>query len=187
MASAHFFLLVALLAAIAMAAPNPIPIPKVTIEKRSFKVPRRLNPAHPGPNGFAAMKKVAMKYNMQGLKEGFIANSKATGAFGVKVSAADDTNGSTTGTVAANPGQNAALFLSPVSVGGQTLNLDFDSGSSDLYVILSLYALHSLTSHQMDVLDRPSPGRHWPALRLRRLQISHLPETGGRPVLHLLR
>jgi hypothetical protein len=37
-----------------------------------------------------------------------------------------------TGTVAANPGENAALFLSPVDIGGQTLNLDFDSGSSDL-------------------------------------------------------
>jgi hypothetical protein len=34
--------------------------------------------------------------------------------------------------VAANPEDNAALFLSPVEVGGQKLNLDFDSGSSDL-------------------------------------------------------
>ncbi len=53
---------------------------------------------------------------------------------GLKQNAANSTaaanNG--TGTVAANPEQNAALFLSPVSVGGQILNLDFDSGSSDL-------------------------------------------------------
>lgn len=46
-----------------------------------------------------------------------------------KVSAAA-TNKS--GTVMATPEQNAALFLSPVDIGGQTLNLDFDSGSSDL-------------------------------------------------------
>lgn len=45
--------------------------------------------------------------------------------------------GNKTGSVAANPEQNAALFLSPVDVGGQTLNLDFDSGSSDLSVPIS--------------------------------------------------
>jgi hypothetical protein len=37
-----------------------------------------------------------------------------------------------TGEVTATPEQNAALFLSPVTIGGQTLNMDFDTGSSDL-------------------------------------------------------
>ena len=32
--------------------------------------------------------------------------------------------------------QNDAEFLSPVTVGGQTLVMDFDTGSSDMYVIL---------------------------------------------------
>ena len=73
-----------------------------------------------------------MKYGFAG---GFIAATKTgeEGSFELKGNAANATgkaNG--TGTVAANPEDNAALFLSPVSVGGQTLNLDFDSGSSDL-------------------------------------------------------
>ncbi len=36
------------------------------------------------------------------------------------------------GTVQANPEQFDSQYLSPVSIGGQTLNLDFDTGSSDL-------------------------------------------------------
>ncbi|KAL8645770.1 MAG: hypothetical protein Q9226_007149 [Calogaya cf. arnoldii] len=37
------------------------------------------------------------------------------------------------GKVSANPTQFDAEYLSPVTIGEQTLNLDFDSGSSDLY------------------------------------------------------
>ena len=40
--------------------------------------------------------------------------------------------GANTGQVAAVPEPNAAEYLSPVSIGGQMLNLDFDTGSSDL-------------------------------------------------------
>lgn len=69
------------------------------------------------------------------VKDGFISFSKAedkTNTSANTASAAADKGGNKTGTVAANPGDNAALFLSPVDIGGQTLNLDFDSGSSDL-------------------------------------------------------
>ena len=36
------------------------------------------------------------------------------------------------GTVAANPEQYDSEYLCPVTVGGSSLNLDFDTGSSDL-------------------------------------------------------
>lgn len=39
-----------------------------------------------------------------------------------------------TGTVAANPDQYDAEYLCPVTVGSTTLNLDFDTGSADLWV-----------------------------------------------------
>lgn len=73
------------------------------------------------------MRKVFRKYNLV-VKEDFAGLSKAA----MNATAAAATGGNQTGTVAANPEHNAALFLSPVDVGGQILNLDFDSGSSDL-------------------------------------------------------
>jgi len=39
-----------------------------------------------------------------------------------------------TGEVLATPADNGAEYLSPVTIGGQKLNLNFDTGSSDLYV-----------------------------------------------------
>jgi hypothetical protein len=85
------------------------------------------------------MRKVFRKYNLkpraefisaEGLidqkKQGKGGKGNATNA----AAGAAATNQS--GTVMATPEQNAALFLSPVDIGGQTLNLDFDSGSSDL-------------------------------------------------------
>ena len=36
------------------------------------------------------------------------------------------------GTVTATPEEYDAEYLCPVTIGGQTLNLDFDTGSSDL-------------------------------------------------------
>ena len=136
MPSIQFFLLVTLLAAIVLAAPTPAE--KRGLQKRSFKVPRHLNTAHPtGPNGYAAMRKVFRKYNFKVkeefmVKEGFIGLSKQNKKNSTAAAAAAAADGNQTGSVAANPEQNAALFLSPVNVGGQTLNLDFDTGSSDL-------------------------------------------------------
>jgi hypothetical protein len=39
------------------------------------------------------------------------------------------------GEVIATPAANGAEYLSPVVIGGQTLNLNFDTGSADLYVL----------------------------------------------------
>lgn len=80
------------------------------------------------------MKKVFRKYNFQVKedfinREGLIAFAKTEGGNKAKTQAAGKNQ---SGSVAANPEQNAALFLSPVDVGGQVMNLDFDSGSSDL-------------------------------------------------------
>ena len=42
--------------------------------------------------------------------------------------------GTGSGSVVANPMLHDQEYLSPVTIGGQTLNLDIDTGSADLYV-----------------------------------------------------
>jgi hypothetical protein len=89
------------------------------------------------------MRKVFRKYNFV-VKGDFAPFSRAATNGTASTTAA---GGNKTGSVAANPGPNAALFLSPVDVGGQTLNLDFDSGSSDLWMFSTELPKASVGQH----------------------------------------
>lgn len=67
------------------------------------------------------------------------ASSSSTGPYGngTKTSSSASptgtgSGGSEDGTVSANPESNEKEYLSPVTVGGQKLNLNFDTGSADL-------------------------------------------------------
>ncbi|KAF2032652.1 acid protease [Setomelanomma holmii] len=150
MPSLRLFVVIALLVAVALAVPAPLQ--KKGLQKRSFKVPRQLNTAHPtGPNGPAALRKVFRKYGFVVkddfvAKEGFISQSKK-GKNTTASAAAVISEINTDAEYRAKPEDNAALFLSPVSIGGQTLNLDFDSGSSDLWVFSTELPAQSIGQH----------------------------------------
>jgi len=53
----------------------------------------------------------------------------------------------TSGVVTASPAAGDVEYLSPVSIGGQIMNLDFDSGSSDLWVFSSQLSKAQQTGH----------------------------------------
>lgn len=53
------------------------------------------------------------------------------------------------GQVTATPEQYDTEYLCPVTAGGQTLNLDFDTGSADLWVYSSLQPTSQTTGHSI--------------------------------------
>lgn len=72
----------------------------------------------------------------------------------------------TSGTVAANPESYDAAYMSPVTIGGQTLNLDFDTGSSDLWVFSSELSASAQTGHNIynpskSTTSKKVPGATW--------------------------
>ena len=89
------------------------------------------------PNGRYQLNKAYAKFGIPGLE--FRAKKQPK-----PVSAASNTTGTTgddNGNVTATGAQSDAEFLSPVSVGGQTLVMDFDTGSSDMYDVFNQYIL----------------------------------------------
>ncbi|KAL8719088.1 MAG: hypothetical protein Q9225_003866 [Loekoesia sp. 1 TL-2023] len=78
----------------------------------------------------------------------------------VKAAAAND------GTVTTTPTQYDSEYLTPVSIGGQTLNLDFDTGSSDLWVFSSELSAsqsngHSIYNPSLSSTSRQLSGYTW--------------------------
>ncbi|CAF9938285.1 Type I transmembrane sorting receptor [Imshaugia aleurites] len=63
--------------------------------------------------------------------------------------AASKAAGTNDGTVVASPEQYDQAYLESVTVGGQTLNLDFDTGSSDLWVFSSELPANEQTGHNI--------------------------------------
>jgi len=60
------------------------------------------------------------------------------------------------GTVTATPEEYDSEYLCPVTIGGQTLNLDFDTGSSDLWVFSSELPANEQSGH---ILYNPSKSK----------------------------
>ncbi|KAL8859595.1 MAG: hypothetical protein Q9178_003994 [Gyalolechia marmorata] len=73
------------------------------------------------------------------------------------------------GTVSANPTQGDTEYLSPVTVGGQALNLNFDTGSSDLWVFSSELPAaqsngHSIYNPALSSTSKVMNGSRWSIL-----------------------
>lgn len=157
------------LVSLALAAPHN------TIQKRSFKVERVANPAYMGRTpgaGTRALLKAYSKFRMdlppamvdalaaaanpvpapvvdaeKSKKKG---KASASSVAGVSTAANGTANGTAgTGIVTNTPESGDTEYLSPVNIGGQTINLDFDSGSSDLWVFNTQLATASQQGHTL--------------------------------------
>ncbi|KAF2767162.1 Asp-domain-containing protein [Teratosphaeria nubilosa] len=93
-------------------------------------------------------------------------------------STASATSGSETGQVSAIPEQNDSEYLESVQIGsnGQTLNLDFDTGSADLWVFSSDLGTSELTGHSY---FNPSKSSSWQAYSGASWEISYGDGSGA--------
>jgi hypothetical protein len=86
----------------------------------------------------------------KGGRKGAKGTGAATGASnGTTSGTGNSTAGAGVGLVAATPESGDVEYLAPVTIGGQTLNLDFDSGSSDLWVFNTQLGAQSTSGHQV--------------------------------------
>jgi len=125
----HTFSILAASALAAIALAKPIPVPQAGT-KKGFTVQQSV--AKPFQAGPVVLQKVYQKYNK-------------TVPTNVKAAATD-------GSVTATPEQYDAEYLCPVTIGGQTLNLDFDTGSADLFVSSCAVDGYGTDMAQMGVL-----------------------------------
>ena len=89
------------------------PVTSHTRGASSFTVPAIHNDNY-HRNGTEAMMKAYAKYGLKPLHPASVLNKRQDGS------------------VVATPAAQDVQYLCPVSIGGQTLNLDFDTGSADL-------------------------------------------------------
>ncbi|TVY26596.1 putative aspergillopepsin A-like aspartic endopeptidase [Lachnellula hyalina] len=90
----------------------------------------------------------AKKGKAKGSKSASSAVATPTGAASTASSTAAASNGTAgSGKVTATPETGDTEFLSPVTIGGQTMNMDFDSGSSDLWVFNTQLSTASQAGH----------------------------------------
>jgi isoaspartyl peptidase/L-asparaginase-like protein (Ntn-hydrolase superfamily) len=120
-----------LLTTAALSAPSTLPAAK--LQSRSFEV-QRVRRAGYAPHGPAALRKAYRKFNITATHLGLEALEfepiKISSSHSTQSAAA--TNSSENGTVSAVATSGDTEWVAAVSIGGQTLMMDFDTGSSDL-------------------------------------------------------
>ncbi|KAH6668085.1 aspartic peptidase domain-containing protein [Plectosphaerella plurivora] len=131
-------LFVALLAAGIESTPTPR-------TKRSFTVPRVKNRDFTGHDGPTELLKAYRKHDMP------IPRSLVDLVEARNEKRSLDSLGGFVGTVSATEANNGVEYVSPVKVGGQTVNVAFDTGSSDLWVFGAQLDATSKNGH--DVYD----------------------------------
>ncbi|KAF2124713.1 Asp-domain-containing protein [Dothidotthia symphoricarpi CBS 119687] len=134
--------LTAALAFASTALANPVQLDK--LEKRSTFSVEQVKHSTYLKNGPAQIAKTFRKYGKTVPDHILAAADNAA-----SVSAA-----AVTGTVPANPSDSYdSSYLSPVTIAGKTVHLDFDTGSSDLWVFSSLQASTQLAGHDYYTAD----------------------------------
>lgn len=135
--------IVALVLTFAFAAPTDR-----KIHKRSFRLSRRANPAFTGRHG---PRSLMTAYNKYGLPvPGTLYRSAAIVAqnSSTKLEATEEDDG--TGLVKATPVEpNDLEYIAPISIGGQEIPMNIDTGSADLWVFNTQLGRNAVEGHTL--------------------------------------
>lgn len=114
----------------------------MTLQGRSFKVHQRRNTLRNSRSGGDAMDRAYRKFGFPAPEanqlditsgaSGFLDDSFVDGNVDQTTEPTAAGTGAPASKVAATSQEGDSEFLSPVTIGGQTMNMDFDTGSSDL-------------------------------------------------------
>lgn len=108
--------------------------PDGSVDSSPTSVPEPAQPSAASPDSYATESYVAVEPSSAAVDATSVAtfatSAYATAVASATASASTDDDG--TGEVTATPEENESEYLSPVTIGGQKLNLNFDTGSADL-------------------------------------------------------
>lgn len=118
----------------AVAAICSVAVDAELLEKRAFSIPhRRQVDDEPTFDGFTAVRKAYLKHGLD-LPDNFRHAKRKVKRQGPPANTRTAFIAQATASVEAFTEANDLEYLSPINVGGHTLRLDFDTGSSDLWV-----------------------------------------------------
>ncbi|KAI0533433.1 aspartic peptidase domain-containing protein [Xylaria digitata] len=145
----------------------------------SKREPRRQKGMGNGDNagGFSATAQ-GRKGNGRGRKGEGNGNATASGNLAPQEGATANTNG--TGIVENVPEANDVEYLSPVNIGGQVVNLDFDTGSSDLWVFNTQLSSAATQGHS---LYDPSSSANFQLIQNAQFQIQYGDGSGAEGIV----
>ena len=127
------------------------------LQGRSFKIQRQRRNTAYVPDSAAAMDKAYRKYGWTSGVDKTAVTYVAATPVGASSQVKASTGQQETGSVSASqPAQGDAEFLSPVTIGGQQFSMDFDTGSSDLWVFNTKLPASVLNSRQRPNVYDPS-------------------------------
>ena len=118
-------------------------------EKRSFKVQRPRSASVRSLDGPTELAKAFGKYgwSLSSNANTHVAISNLSSSNEAVTTSTASLMGTGTGIVPVAPGEADTQFLSPVTIGGQEFNLDFDTGSSDLWVFSNKLSKSEIGAH----------------------------------------
>ncbi|KAK5165398.1 uncharacterized protein LTR77_008927 [Saxophila tyrrhenica] len=107
-------------------------------------------PSQPWPvSSIAASTSVPLpsQFGSSSMRPGPASSSSSVVSAPAPSSSSPSGSGSDDGEVSATPEDNEAAYISPVTIGGQKMNLDFDTGSADLWVFSSAMPQSESSGH----------------------------------------